>query len=126
MHGDGDDSTKQVEDSIILLRPLFKLDVLVPKGMSQEIEANAGGTSFKQTVDTRSVGELEQREWGSGVKECKHQVYVCMRRQMACVKWQDFGARLLTRSGCIQHAPESNGLRSDLEGKYIDLTNHTN
>jgi hypothetical protein len=55
MHGDVDDSAQDGEDSIMCIHALLKFDVLVPKGMGQEVESNASCTSFKKPESTASA-----------------------------------------------------------------------
>lgn len=52
-----DDLAKDVEDTVLLLETLLKLDVFVPKGVREEVLATAFCTAFKQSKDFRLVNE---------------------------------------------------------------------
>lgn len=48
MQGNANDASMYSKDAILGLLPLFVLNVLVPKWVSEEVQPNQGGSAFKK------------------------------------------------------------------------------
>jgi hypothetical protein len=64
-----DDLAEDVEDAVLLLKTLLKLDVLVPKGVGQEVLTTALRAAFEQPRDSMSVTGVMRVGMGAGVKK---------------------------------------------------------
>ena len=73
MHRYQDDPVQNGKDSVMLLHSFLKLDVLIPKGMSEEIEADTCRTSLEESTKQCQLCILKMSRTGDGWEECKHE-----------------------------------------------------
>ena len=66
VHGDVDNPTQDSKDLVVGLKALLELDILIPKGMCEEVKSNALRTSFEESMkvsESVQCHEIGGVEW---------------------------------------------------------------